>query len=196
MTSDVTRTDFVGNSRTSFGRFTYGAKNIAVKQWGEGASLSVGAFCSIAENVTVFLGGNHRMDWITTFPFGHIFQNELGNVGLAGHPTTNGDVVIGHDVWIGYGVSIVSGVTIGDGAVLAANATVVRDVGPYEIVAGNPAQLLRKRFDQDIIDRLMALSWWNLPVETIKLMARDLSSPPSADLIDHLIEKYGDQGAV
>jgi len=196
MTNDITRTDFFGKSRTSFGRFTYGAQHITVKQWGEGASLSIGAFCSIAENVTVFLGGNHRMDWITTFPFGHIFQNELGNVGLAGHPTTNGDVVIGNDVWIGYGVSIVSGVTIGDGAVLAANATVVRDVAPYEIVAGNPAQLLRKRFDQDIIDRLMALGWWNLPVETIKLMARELSSPPSADLIDHLIEKYGDQGDV
>lgn len=72
------RTGYIGNSQISIGRFTYGFNNIAIHQWGEGAALKIGSFCSIATNINVFLGGNHRTDWITTFPFGHIFQDEIG----------------------------------------------------------------------------------------------------------------------
>jgi hypothetical protein len=84
------RKTVIGKSPVSVGRFTYGHENIAVMQWGEGCPLDIGAFCSIADNVQIFLGGNHRTDWITTFPFGHIFQKDLGGENIQGHPATNG----------------------------------------------------------------------------------------------------------
>lgn len=91
----------------------------------------------------MFLGGNHRVDWTTTYPFGHILVHELGGQGIQGHPAKRGDVVIGDDVWIGYGATIMSEVTIGAGAVVGVNATVVKDAAPYEIGAqpGAPHQV-------------------------------------------------------
>ena len=80
MSNNTKRTELIGNSPISIGRFTYGFENVVEKQWGDGAALTIGAFCSIADDVTIFLGGNHRTDWITTHPFGHIFVNELGGV--------------------------------------------------------------------------------------------------------------------
>lgn len=182
-------TGTVGNSRISFGRFSYAFENIAIWQWGEGASLTIGSFCSIAPSVQIFLGGNHRIDWITTFPFGHVYSDQLGGEGIKGHPVTNGDVFIGDDVWIGCKASILSGVTIGTGAVIAANSNVVNDVLPYEIVGGNPAKVIRKRFDDEIIDLLFELDWWNLPVEIIKIISGDLSSKPDVKTLRALIDK-------
>jgi acetyltransferase-like isoleucine patch superfamily enzyme len=180
-------TSAVGNSPVTIGRYTYGADDILVRQWGEGAALRIGAFCSISSSVMVFLGGNHRTDWITTFSFGHIFQSELGGDDIIGHPATNGDVVIGNDVWVGHGVTILSGVTVGDGAVLAANATVTKDVQPYEIVGGNPAKLIRRRFDDTLIDLLLELRWWDLPVETIREINDKLCAPPTESALVDLI---------
>lgn len=190
MADNVTRVGSVGASQISIGRFTYGIENLSIKQWGEGAALNIGAFCSIASDVTIFLGGNHRTDWISTFPFGHIYQDELGGQHIKGHPATNGDVNIGNDVWIGADVTIMSGVTVGSGAVLSANAHVVKDVLPYEVVGGNPAQLLRKRFEGEMIDLLMELKWWDLPQDAIVEMSGDLCSQPNKDLLAKLIEKY------
>lgn len=168
----------VGRSRVEVGRFTYGTERMGVKQWREGANLTIGAFCSIAGGLTVFLGGNHRADWATTFPFGHIFVAELGGRGIVGHPQTKGDVVIGNDVWIGAHVTILSGVTIADGAVIAGNATVTRSVGPYEIWGGNPARLIRPRFPAEIAARLHALRWWECSIAAVRKMAPLLSAPP------------------
>ena len=108
-----------GTSKVVVGRFTYGHDRLVVRQWGEGAALRIGSFCSFAEKITIMLGGNHRTDWITTYPFGHVFEEQFGADPVAGHPSTNGDVVIGDDVWIGHGATVISGVTIGDGAVVA-----------------------------------------------------------------------------
>ena len=121
MIRDVTQHYKIGNSLISVQRFTYGFENIKITQGGEGASLKIGSFCSIATSCKIFLGGNHRTDWITTYPFGHIFLDELNNADIKGHPSTKGDVEIGNDVWIGESVTIMSEVKIGDGAVLAAN---------------------------------------------------------------------------
>ncbi|MDH2998576.1 hypothetical protein A1D22_02090 [Pasteurellaceae bacterium LFhippo2] len=184
------RIGVVGNSKVSIGRYTYGIENLSIHQWNEGATLQIGAFCSIARNISIFLGGNHRIDWITTYPFGHIFQEELGGQGIVGHPTSNGDIIIGNDVWIGSGVTIMSGVTIGDGAVLAANSHIVKDVKPYEIVGGNPAKSLKFRFEQEIIDKLLQLRWWELELETIKEITHDLSTPPTSKLLDKLLATY------
>lgn len=172
------------------GRFTYGHKNISVATWGEKTYLHIGSFCSIASGVSVFLGGNHRTDWITTYPFGHIFQSELIQEKVEGHPATKGDVYIGDDVWIGAHVTIMSGVTIGSGAVIGANSTVAKDVKPYEIVAGNPAKHIRFRFKKEIIDLLMELKWWELPVESIKEISKDLTSPPTVESVKELIKKF------
>jgi acetyltransferase-like isoleucine patch superfamily enzyme len=160
---DSIRRQIVGNSQVEVGRFTYGLEGLSVREWGEGASLTIGAFCSIAEGAQIFLGGNHRADWITTYPFGHIYQENFGSIDIKGHPSTNGPVVVGNCVWIGSNATIMSGVSVGDGAIIAANATVTNDVGPFEIVGGNPAKLIRKRFDDKIIQKLLRLAWWDLP---------------------------------
>jgi acetyltransferase-like isoleucine patch superfamily enzyme len=138
------------------GRGTYGEPQI--RHWGEPTTLKVGSFCSIAKNVTIFLGGNHRTDWITTYPFS-VFWESAKNI--SGHPASKGDVIIGHDVWIGEGAVILSGVRIGNGAVIGAHAVVTRDVPSYAIVAGNPATIMRSRFSKDEIDILESLEWWN-----------------------------------
>lgn len=143
-------------------RYTYGLKNIRVRDWGEGADVKVGSFCSIADNVTIFIGGNHRTDWVTTYPFGHIHKDVFDHHGK-GHPATKGDVVIGNDVWIGSGSTILSGIKIGDGAVIAANSVVVKDIPAYAIAGGNPAKVLKMRFSRKQIDKLLQNPWWELP---------------------------------
>jgi len=140
------------------GRGTYGEP--VIRHWGEPATLQVGSFCSIAAGVTIFLGGNHRTDWITTYPFS-VFRDSAKNI--VGHPATRGDVIIGHDVWIGAGTTILSGVRIGNGAVVGACSVVTRDVPSYGIVAGNPAKLIRLRFEEDEIACLEGLAWWDWP---------------------------------
>lgn len=143
------------------GSYTYGHYNIQTFSWGENSKLSIGKFCSIGKNVKIYLGGNHRVDWITTFPFGHIHQNVFNGFDGTGHPTSKGNVFIGNDVWIAENVTIMSGVHVGDGAVIANNSHVVKNVPPYCIVGGNPAQIIKKRFDDNIIENLLTLKWWD-----------------------------------
>jgi acetyltransferase-like isoleucine patch superfamily enzyme len=190
MSNDIFKTAIIGKSPISIGRFTYGFKNLNVRQWGEGASLKIGSFCSLADNITVFLGGNHRTDWITTFPFGHIYHDELNVKPILGHPSTKGDVIIGNDVWIGSGVTIMSGLKIGDGAVLSANACVIKDVAPYTIVGGNPAKSIKQRFDNEIIELLLKLQWWDLSTQNIKNISSILSCKPTKNSIVKLISTY------
>jgi carbonic anhydrase/acetyltransferase-like protein (isoleucine patch superfamily) len=106
---------------------------------------------------------------------------------LIGHPSTNRDVNIGNDVWIGSGVTIMSGITIGDGAVLSANACVVKNVPPYHIVGGNPAKFIKQRFDDDIIQLLMNLKWWTLPLAIIKDISSKLCQKPDKIYLINLI---------
>jgi acetyltransferase-like isoleucine patch superfamily enzyme len=146
------------------GRFSYGGLRII--EWGEDTKFRMGAFCSVASGVKVFLGGEHRIDWVTTFPFNILWKEDAGHI--AGHPFSKGNVTIGNDVWIGQEALIMSGVNIGDGAVIGARAVVSRDVPPYAIVAGNPARIVRMRFEPRQIERLLALAWWNRDVEQIK----------------------------
>jgi acetyltransferase-like isoleucine patch superfamily enzyme len=138
------------------GRGTYGKP--IIRHWGEPTTLKVGCFCSIASGVTIFLGGNHRTDWITTYPFS-VFRKSAKHI--KGHPTSRGDVIIGHDVWIGASAVILSGVRIGNGAVIGASAVVTHDVPPYSIVAGNPAEVVRMRFKEKDISILQTIEWWS-----------------------------------
>lgn len=161
------------------GEYTYGHNGIHVPYWGERGTygnLTIGRYCSIAGGVTVMLGGNHRTDWVTTYPFGHIHQRVFP-CNVEGHPSTRGDVQIGNDVWIGQGATIMSGVTIGDGAVIAANSHVVKDVAPYTIAGGNPARPLRQRFRPDQVESLLAIRWWDWPAEKVAANVELLCDP-------------------
>ena len=144
------------------GHGSYGG--LSVLDFGEGAMLHIGAYCSFAEDTQVFLGGEHRMDWVTTYPFSALDRRFSG---IKGHPKTRGDVRIGNDVWVGREAIILSGVTIGDGAVVGARAMVTRNVPPYAIVAGNPASVVRTRFSPEIVARLQAVAWWHWAPERV-----------------------------
>ena len=127
------------------GCHSYGMHGIQIKSWGEGTHLYVGSYCSLGANLKVYLGGNHRTDWITTFPFGHMHNDTFpgGRYHAAEHPVSNGHVIIESDVWIGESTSIMSGIRVGSGSVIAANSAVVKDVDPYSVVGGNPAGLIK-----------------------------------------------------
>jgi acetyltransferase-like isoleucine patch superfamily enzyme len=171
------------------GKHSYGLGNIKIRSWGEGANLYVGGFCSIAGDVTVFLGGNHRTDWATTFPFGHIVNNLFpnGQINGGGHPATKGHVVIENDVWVGQGCTIMSGLRIGSGSVLAANSVVVKDVEPYTIVCGNPAKPLKKRFPRPIVQQLLKIKWWNRSDEEINQIVPLLQQPLTEKTLKEII---------
>jgi acetyltransferase-like isoleucine patch superfamily enzyme len=128
---------------------------------GEKTRLTIGRFCSIGGNVKIYVGRNHRTDRITTDPFGFINLDIFNSDVNPGHPKTNGDVTIGNDVWIGSNVVIMSEVTICDGAIIANNSHVVRNVDPYSIVGGNPARLIKFRFNEANIKKRLELKWWN-----------------------------------
>lgn len=165
--------DLLAGKDYDIGSYTYGLPNVL--HWGEKSTLRVGKFCSIADDVTIFLGGNHRVDWITTYPFGILKKDFPNASSITGHPSTKGDVVIGNDVWIGQGATIMSGVTIGDGAVIAAYSVITKNVNPYEIVGGNPAKHIRYRFSNEAIQKLLLIRWWDWDVEKINNKVRSLS---------------------
>lgn len=139
-----------------FGDGTYG--NLIIRDYMGKDQVSVGSYTSIGPGVTILLGADHRVDWVTTFPF-NILVDEFSHI--TGHPKSGGDVVIGSDVWLGLDSVIMSGVTIGDGAVVAARSLVTKDVPPFAIVGGVPAKLIRYRFDLDTRSRLLKIGWWN-----------------------------------
>jgi acetyltransferase-like isoleucine patch superfamily enzyme len=158
--------DVFENKKYSIGDYTYG-KPIILFENAE-TNLTIGKYCSIADKVTIFLGGNHRMDWVSTYPFNVLVNHFPLASNIKGHPATKGDVIIGNDVWIGNNVTIMSGVIIGDGAVVANGAIVTKNIGDYEVWGGNPAKLLKKRFNQDEIITLKKIEWWNWDIEKIK----------------------------
>lgn len=153
-----------------------------VHDWHEGSTLKIGAYCSIGHEVQIFLGGQHRTDWVSSYPFPAFFS-ELRDV--TGYSWTRGDVVIGNDVWISTGVSILAGVTVGDGAVLAAGAIVSRDVPPYAVVAGNPARVVRWRFDEETRAALLAARWWLWPESEVRQAARLLCSTDMTAFLEY-----------
>ena len=110
--------------------------------------------------------GDHKLDAISTYPF-PIFQQGWENAFNIFDLPVKGDIVVGNDVWFGYDALIKGGVTIGDGAIIAARAVVVKDVPAYAIVAGNPAKVVKMRFDDKTIERLLRISWWNWGIEKI-----------------------------
>jgi len=175
----------------SVGKHTYGEENITIVNYGESANVYIGKFCSIANNITILTGGNHRSDWVTTYPFGHINRGVFNKFNGAGHPKTNGDVIIGNDVWIGGNVTIMSGITIGDGAIIARNSHVVKNVEPYSIVGGNPAKFIKFRFKPEQITKLLKIKWWNWLDSDINTATPLLCNSDIQQFIDYSNTKRG-----
>ncbi len=142
----------------SFGRYTYGEPAI---EYISGGSLSVGHYCSIGNRSSFWLGGNHRTDWVTTYPFPSIADAHFPGAPDEPYPLSKGHISVGSDVWIGSDSAIMSGVTIGDGAVIGAYAVVASDVPPYAVVVGNPGRVIRYRFREDQIEALLRIRWWD-----------------------------------
>ena len=166
------------------GDYTYGIPKLM--SYEDGVKVRTGKFCSIADNVTIMLGGDHRVDWITTYPFNALIPSVYGDI--QGHPYSKGDVVIGNDVWLARDCKIMSGVHIGNGAVVAANAVVTKDVPAYAVVGGVPARVLKYRFDLKTRKTLERIRWWDWSEDYIAEMVPFLQSPNIEKLIDIFIK--------
>ena len=141
-------------NRVRVGKYSYIAANTTITQ------ADIGNFCCIAQHVLIG-GGAHPTDWVSASPVFYRGRNVLKKH-FARHPfEVFRQTVIGNDVWIATGAKIRSGVHIGDGAVIGMGAVVTHDVGPYEVWAGVPARLIRRRFDDETCERLLATAWWN-----------------------------------
>jgi len=173
--------DILGD-RYTVGDHTYG--NPSVVSLGEGTSLKIGKYCSISGNVVIFLGSEHHTDWISTYPFPALWEDARS---IPGHPSTKGNVVIGSDVWVAYNVTILSGVTIGDGAAIGTGSVVAKDVPPYAIVSGNPARIVRYRFNEQTVQNLLQIRWWDWPDEKVRENIHLICS----NSIDLFLKKFG-----
>ena len=129
--------------------------------------LIIGKYCSIGSGAVFMMAGNqgHRVDWVSTFPF--YYQANIFKTSQNAYKKV-GNTVIAHDVWIGSEAMIMAGVSIGSGAVVAARAVVTKDVPPYAIVGGNPAKVIKYRFDEKTITKLLTLKWWDWTEEEVK----------------------------
>jgi acetyltransferase-like isoleucine patch superfamily enzyme len=153
------------------GRWSYGSPSIL--KWPGSGELKIGNFCSLAGDVTILLGGEHRKSWVSTFPFPAYWPDvSVGDP----HTVTKGDVIIGSDVWIGQGAKILSGVVIGNGAIIGAYSVVAKNVRPYAIVVGSPAKEIARRFSDEQVDALERMEWWNWDDDTIRARMGDIMS--------------------
>ncbi|OCQ22786.1 chloramphenicol acetyltransferase [Pseudoalteromonas luteoviolacea] len=127
-----------------------------------GDKLIIGKFCAIATDVKFIMNGaNHKLSGFSTYPF-YIFGNGWESaMPEEGELPFKGDTEIGHDVWIGYESTIMAGVKIGSGAIVASKSVVTQDVPPYSVVGGNPAKVIKMRFEQPVIDELLSIAWWS-----------------------------------
>ncbi len=176
--------DNIKMNNVSIGEFTYGKPSIYT--WTNNYNVKIGKFCSIAEGVKILVDGNHRPDWISTYPFGEVLHDVEKN---PGHPIGKGDMEIGNDVWIGMDAMILSGVSIGNGAVIAAGSVVTKNVLPYEIVGGNPAKSIKFRFTDEQIKSLEKIAWWNWNSEKVKSEVSMLQSGNIDDFIKKHLSK-------
>lgn len=169
------------------GRHSYGIAPRNLIRPTAAAPITIGAFCSIGPDVMIFGQADHPTQLASTFPFrAKLLRPEAGNTDAV----TRGGVAIGNDVWIGARAIILSGVTVGDGAVIGAGAVVPRDVPPYAVVAGNPARVIRYRFDEQTVAALLALSWWTWPDERIAAL-EDAFYGPIATFLDRAGANHG-----
>ncbi|MER5744107.1 MULTISPECIES: CatB-related O-acetyltransferase [unclassified Streptomyces] len=139
--------------------------------------LVIGKFCALGTGTRFLMNGaNHRMDGPSTFPFPSMGGSWTDHFDLLTGLPSRGDTVVGNDVWFGYGSMVMPGVRIGHGAIIGAGSVVTSDVPDYGIVGGNPARLIRTRYDEETIARLLAVAWWDWPLDHLTRHIRTIMS--------------------
>jgi|TARA_R110001606_G_C15384505_1_gene650833 acetyltransferase-like isoleucine patch superfamily enzyme len=157
---------------------TYFDRNINIISWSDKYKVNVGKHCSVGREVNFFLHANHRSDWVTTSStlLGGVDKQIEDMHFRLGHPECKGDINIGNDVWVGSKATIMSGVTIGDGAVIGSGAVVAKDIPPYAIVVGNPSKIIKYRFTEEQIEKLLQIQWWGWSQDKIRYNALSMWS--------------------
>ena len=181
------------------GRHSYGKPDVVRFRMDQ--CVAVGNFCSTAGGVVFMVGGSHRTDWLTTFPF-HAFLSEFPAEGYVAPDNKEyqlrGGIEVGSDVYIGLGVTILAGVRIGHGAVIGARAVVTRDVPPYAVAVGNPARIVHRRFADETVERLLQMAWWNWSDHKITALLTQIMCPPDVSKLEAAAIAYdlkdGDDG--
>ena len=171
----------IKNPNIIVGDFTYIAdsefeRHVSHHYEWNGDKLIIGKFCQIAAGVEfVMNGANHQMNAVSTFPF-YTLEGWDMNPPASSDLPLKGDTVVGNDVWIGQNAVILPGVHIGDGVIIGTNSVVGSDIDPYTVVVGNPAKVLRKRFDKELIDLMLRFKWWDKSIEEINSLIPILTS--------------------
>lgn len=165
----------------SIGNHTYTGE-IWFHRWGQ-EKVKIGKYCSIATQVKIMAGGNHRIDTVSTYPFDTMLME--GKSGGERSYEEGGGIEIGSDVWLGFGAQVMGKVKIGDGAVVAAGSVVMTDVPPYAVVVGNPARVMKFRFTEGAVTRLLEIKWWDWKDEEVRARVDDFYLP-----IADFVKKY------
>ena len=182
--------ELINGVSVSVGKFTYGTQWMSILSWTPGVgSVEIGRFCSISYGLKLFLGGNHHYNWVSTFPFGHIYPSTLHCMPIEEHPITPKGITIGNDVWIGRDVTIMDGVHIPDGVIIAANSHVVKSPQPYSIIGGNPATHIKFRFDDQVVKELLNLKWWDWENDKIFKHIELLCNEPKIEQLKEFYHK-------
>lgn len=150
--------------------------------------LTIGDYCSLSTDATIYLGGRHATDYVTTYPHRILWRME--GAGADGFPTPTGDTWIGADVWLCPGARVLSGLRIGHGAIIGAGAIVTKDVPDYAIVAGNPARVLGYRHSEEQRSALLEIAWWDWPEEEVRSAVPLLASPDIDGFISYARTRF------
>ncbi|MCW2314237.1 CatB-related O-acetyltransferase [Rhodoferax antarcticus] len=165
------------------GNATYGMP--IVHSYHNSAILTIGSYCSIASNVQIYLGGQHRINWVSSYPFPMFFHMDPIYKEKCLAADSKGDVIIGSDVWLCADCTILSGVTIGHGAVIANGAMISRDVEPYAVMAGNPARQIKWRFDESTRKAFLESEWWNWSEDEINNVMHKLCNDDVSRFLEY-----------
>lgn len=168
------------------GKWSYGKPNIY--RWDWKSKVIIGNFCSLGPDINFYVGGEHRADWISTsqLPASQFNKTFKKSKSIKNFGKSKGDIVIGHDVWIGGRSTILSGVTIGTGAIIAAGSLVVNDVEPYTISGGNPNRVIKKRFEDIVIKKILDTEWWFLKDTEIDDLSKFLLSSDTEKFFSYI----------
>jgi acetyltransferase-like isoleucine patch superfamily enzyme len=158
--------DQFDNEIANVGAYTY-SESLCIRIWGTNGLLTIGKYCSLSDDISFFLGGNHPIQNVTTSPLPLICADGESPF----NTNSNKDITVGNDVWIGSGAKLLNNITVGHGAVIGAMSVVTRDVPPYAVVAGNPARLRKFRFPIPVIAKLLDIAWWDWEPEKVKANA-------------------------